>query len=89
MTGSLLLKCICVESELNNVLEVESDGLDVQVENVHGVVHEEGHNHEEHAHQEADFGETANSDSHTRHSGHGGHGCDAPDNDHLEMQQQT
>ena len=83
MAGSLLFERVSVEPKLNYVLEVEANGLDIEVQDVEGVVHEKGHTHQEHAHKEANLGETTNSDTDTRDGRYCCHRRDTPDNDHL------
>ncbi len=72
-----------MEAKLQQVLEVVAEGLDVQVEDVEGVVHEERHRHEQHPDHEAYLRQPPYPHAYSGHGGDGGHGGDAPDDDDL------
>lgn len=83
--GVQLLPSIRMEPELNDPLDVITQGLDVQVQDKECVVHEQSHDHEEHAHHEARFRESSNAHAHTWHRRYGGHRRDTPNNNDLQI----
>ena len=78
-----MLKCVGVSSELNQRRGVVSHGLDVEVEQIDGLVHQEDDGHQSTATAEAELADSSDAVLDPGEDGDRGDNGDGPDDDHL------